>query len=241
MRWSSARGWAAGSHVAIADLEACVGYGGSQKAALSCTENGQLILQIENPAVRAIFQPDEVDRLFAVLEHVTIPLVIVHQLLGYRADFIKRLGEFVERRRSVYYVHDFYPVCPRVTMIDAAGEFCNGPDTTVCADCIEQDGRHDADRLGELTPHAHRELLRGFMRRTRYVVAPSRDARDRVNAIFADLAISVIPHPQTGLSFPLEAADGSLNDIIVLGAVGPHKGSATLLEIAQLARLAAPG
>jgi glycosyltransferase involved in cell wall biosynthesis len=54
------------------------------------------------------------------------------------------------------------------------------------------------------------------------------------------LTIKAEPHPEKTLSVPLSIRDGDPNQIIVLGAIGPHKGSRRLLELAREACLAEP-
>jgi glycosyltransferase involved in cell wall biosynthesis len=49
-----------------------------------------------------------------------------------------------------------------------------------------------------------------------------------------------VPHPQSGTVFPTEPRAGDPTQIVLLGAIGPHKGSGRLLELAKLARLAHP-
>ena len=230
-----------GSDVAIADLEQAVGYDGSRKLTLACAEDGRVVLETPDPLVRAVFQSSEVEPLFELLRHAQIRLVAVHQLLGFTAQFIERLAAFVEGQRSIYYFHDFYSVCPRVTMINALGEFCGGADASVCDRCIGLGGAHEGSRLAELMTQSHRELFRDLASRVRDVVAPSQDTADRVGAMLKGVRVSAIPHPQTGVAFPAgPVTEGSFENVILLGAIGPHKGSAKLLEVARRARLTHP-
>lgn len=230
-----------GTDVAAADIEKAVGYGGSRKLGLSCTDTGRIVLETSNPRVRAVFDPGETDALFALLGRLNIPRVIVHQILGFERDFIEQLGGFVQDRRSIFYLHDYYSVCPRVTMLNAVGEFCNGADVEICGRCIALGGAHEGSRLSELTPHQHRVLVRDLMQRVRHVVAPSQDTADRISGLIAGVEVTAVPHPQSGFHFPAEAAAaGSFDNVILLGAMGPHKGSATLLDIARRARLTHP-
>jgi glycosyltransferase involved in cell wall biosynthesis len=71
-------------------------------------------------------------------------------------------------------------------------------------------------------------------------VAPSHDAAAWFRAAFPDVAVDVVPHPQTGVSFPAAPRAADLNRIALLGAIGPHKGSRALLDIARRARLLEP-
>ncbi|MEO8716005.1 MAG: glycosyltransferase, partial [Acetobacteraceae bacterium] len=111
-----------GARKAVADIEAAAGYGGAERLTLSVRADGMVELQAAAPALRAVFAPDEMDALFDLLAPVPIACVLVHQFLGFPLAFLDRLAAFVAARRAIFYAHDFYALCPRVTMIDAAGQ-----------------------------------------------------------------------------------------------------------------------
>jgi hypothetical protein len=100
-----------GTPKAIADIEETAGYkaAGGQPEILRLTarEDGMLELTASNFKLRAIFQPDELDPLFALLTDAGVSLVVVHQLLGYPAPFIAALTAFAAPRHAVAFVHDF--------------------------------------------------------------------------------------------------------------------------------------
>lgn len=229
-----------GTGMAVADIEAAVGYGAARKLRIACDRHGKMFLEVESPRIRAVFAPDESAELFRMLAGLRVEVVIVHQLIGYPADFIELLGQYIDGRNSVYHVHDFFPVCPRTTMIDASGQNCVTVDEQRCVRCIGIAGSHAASRLGSLRPAQHRELFHALLLRTRHIVAPSRGAAACVEAAFPDLRVRAIPHPQSGVYFPAEGCRGDCNRIVLVGAIGPHKGSAQLLELAKLALLTHP-
>jgi glycosyltransferase involved in cell wall biosynthesis len=57
---------------------------------------------------------------------------------------------------------------------------------------------------------------------------------------FPGLAVEAVPHPESRDGVPAEARAGTDDEIILLGAIGPHKGSAKLLELTTRARLTHP-
>src|SRR5947209_3701247 len=91
------------------------------KLKLSCRQNESIELSCDDPPLLATFTADEGGRLFDVLSAASIRFVLVHQLLGYPHEFIARFIDWARDRRVIYFTHDFYPLCPRVTMIDAVG------------------------------------------------------------------------------------------------------------------------
>ena len=94
--------------------------------------------------------------------------------------------------------------------------------------------------MSDLTPAAHRALFDELLRNFVHVVAPSTSAAQYMRAAFPAVDIKVISHPEGVASYPVEPRVGSDHEVVLLGALGPHKGSAKLLEIAQLARLRDP-
>lgn len=230
-----------GTVKAIEDIErVSEHYWGAIKLDLMARPDGFLELKCVAPSLLAIFAPREVEELFDVLSSAKPAQVLVHQLLGYPAAFIDSLGIWANALNTVYYLHDFYPICPRVTMIDAVGRFCDVADAQTCARCVQMDGSHATSKLTELTPAAHRELFGDLLHGFRHVVAPSANAAGYVQRVYPELAIQPIQHPEPVAQVATAARDGGDDEVVLLGAIGPHKGSGKLLEIAQRARLTHP-
>jgi len=229
-----------GTQKAIEDREESLGYGKALKLGIKCREDGYLQVTSDVPAIRALFAPAEVQPLFAMLSALPIAVVVVHQLLGFTRAFCVTLTEWVRGRNSVFYAHDFYALCPRVTMIDAVGEFCDVAATEVCSRCIAIGGVHEASKTAELTAAEHRTLLGEALGGFRQVVAPSKSTAGYLKRGLPNLAVTVAPHPEPGLKFPPSVRVGNDDEVILLGALGPHKGSRKLFEIAQRAKLVRP-
>jgi GT2 family glycosyltransferase/glycosyltransferase involved in cell wall biosynthesis len=228
-----------GSRKALADIEAAAGYGGAAKLALSCRADGVIELNAEAPALRAVFAPSETRELFEMLSAAPITRVLVHQVLGFPAAFLDGLRDFAAARHSVFYAHDFYPICPRVTMIDASGDFCDIAPPDTCRRCLAAAGAHEASRLDELDPVEHRASMGRLLGGFRHVVAPSDNAASYLRRAWPELAVKSVPHPEPARAVqPLPRRAGE--EVLLFGAVGPHKGSATLLAIARRARLSHP-
>jgi len=229
-----------GTAKAIRDYEQEAGYGEAVKLSLRCNQDGLLELSCEAPLLLANFTAEEIPELFGVLGAADPSHVLVHQVLGFPASFIEGLAGWAKGRHSVFFAHDFYALCPRVTMIDAVGRFCDVADTDTCARCVEMGGAHETSRLTELTPAQHRrifgELLGGF----RHVLAPSANAAGYLRRGFPGVDIETLAHPESAADVPAAARAGNFEEITMLGAIGPHKGSGTLLEIARRARLTHP-
>jgi GT2 family glycosyltransferase/glycosyltransferase involved in cell wall biosynthesis len=233
--------WLGGGTVkAIKDIEAAAGYGPAEKVTVQCREDGYIELSVPRPSLCAVFAPAEAARLFAMLDMAAVAMVVVHQLVGFDADFCRRLAGWVRGRPAVYYAHDFYPLCQRVTMIDAGQAFCNAAETAVCERCIDIGGAHESVRTTALPPAAHRALMGEILASMTHVVAPSASTAGYFGRIFPQYPVAVVPHPETGVTLPAAIRAGDGPEILLLGALGPHKGSAELLAIARRAQLVAP-
>jgi GT2 family glycosyltransferase/glycosyltransferase involved in cell wall biosynthesis len=235
------RNWlGGGTQQAIADIELRRGYGGAETLDLCVEPDGSMRLRCGAPRLVAVFAPGEHARLFALLEQAGVGAVMLHQALGYTAGFIEAARAFGAGHALSVFLHDYYALCPRVTMIDATGAFCDAPDAGRCARCVGLDGAHEASRLTELAPAAHRELMHALLRTARHVVAPSACAAAYFRRVFAGVPIVVEPHPEKRDAYCVAPRAGDPRHIVLLGAIGPHKGAGTLLRVARRAQLMAP-
>lgn len=125
-------------------------------------------------------------------------------------------------------------------MINAVGQFCRLAQVDVCARCIKTGGAHDASKLTALTPAAHRTLFADLLDRFTHVVTPSDDAAIYLHRGFPGLTLEVVPHPVPHQFTPASMRHQAEPEIVLFGALGPHKGSTKLLEIARLAVLEYP-
>ncbi len=229
-----------GTPKAIANIEENIGYGAARKLSLRANAEGLMELSCEAPLLLASFTAEETADLFTLLSAASPTHILVHQLLGFPAAFISRLNAWAAGRHSVFYAHDFYTLCPRVTMIDAIGRFCDVAESATCARCVNMEGAHEASRLGGLAPAAHRALFGELLANMRHVITPSANAAAYLGRAFPGVTFEVLPHPESPEGVAAQPRAGSDDEIILLGAFGPHKGSAKLLEIAQRARLMYP-
>ncbi|CAF9942841.1 hypothetical protein IMSHALPRED_005075, partial [Imshaugia aleurites] len=229
-----------GTKRAIDDIGSLVGYRGRVEMRLRSLRSGAIQLSCPALPLSAVFGDDDVWPLLAMLNAAEVSLVMVHQLLGFSKTTIDALTTWCRPRNSIAYIHDFYSICPRVTLIDAVGTYCGIKSADVCDRCVGLGGGHEASRLNELSVGEHRTLLGDFLGAMRTVVAPSDDAARHVASVYPGLAIRAIPHPELRDDIDQPGDRSNMSNIILLGGIGPHKGSEKLLEIARLARLTHP-
>lgn len=231
-------GLTGGTVQAIDDIEMNVGYGGREIVRLR--PEGRLVrLTCAGLQLTSVYRQDEAVALFETLSCLRPDLYAVHQLLGYSEAMIRELTKAAENTPAIFFAHDFYAACPRTTMIDAAGRFCGGPSNR-CNPCLTAGGSHLTSLLS-LPADEHRRLMTTFLQVCARIVAPSRDAAARLADALPGLPVAAIPHPE---NVPTEFARRPLkrnqNHVVLLGALGPHKGSRVLYDVARLAQVDLP-
>ncbi len=229
-----------GTDRAADDIGELVGYGGRTELRLRNNSDGTVRLDCTAPRLRATFLDGDGDELVRILDAAGVDLVVIHQLLGFGPGMVDTLGRWSRGRRGIAYMHDFYPICPRVTLIDAVDGYCGVQPSDVCDRCIAMDGGHPASRLDALTATEHRTLFARVLEGMHAVVAPSADAARHIATVMPGLPLRVVPHPEAP---PAIVAPGRARDpgsIALLGAIGPHKGAGKLVELARTAALSHP-
>src|SRR5262249_49761644 len=82
--------------------------------------------------------PEEFWTLREVLLGLDVVHVHVHHTLGLAAevlDLVRSLGVPYD-----WTVHDYYPICPRINLIDEGGVYCGEPAASRCNLCLERNG-----------------------------------------------------------------------------------------------------
>jgi GT2 family glycosyltransferase/glycosyltransferase involved in cell wall biosynthesis len=161
------------------------------------------------------------------LQLVGVQQVQVHHLLGHGP--IIRQGLARAGIPHEFHIHDYYTLCPQVTLTNADYEYCGEPDAHGCNACIARRPSNGASdivnwRLG------HDWAVRGASR----VVAPSRDAAARMRR-YHDVDVDVVYHepPLAPVQPRLGTGHGTTADplrVVILGVLAPHKGKYKVLQ-----------
>lgn len=171
------------------------------------------------------------------LAGLPIVQVHIHHSLGFGAD-IWQLPALLGLPFEVT-LHDYFAICPRVTMIDASAQFCGEPEPAVCGRCLkaprlERDVRRQLDAVGGSVA-AWRRFHAATLQAATRVVAPSRDATARLARHLPGVDVRCAPHAEADFKGPATPRHGSPHHVAVIGAIGPHKGVDLLFECATLA------
>jgi O-antigen biosynthesis protein len=158
----------------------------------------------------------------------------VHHLMGFDHEAVLFM-QVLARECGIEYdftVHDYTPVCPRVTMMDATGAYCGNSDIEVCETCVRSNGSPFGDVGVWFWRASYGRLLEGARR----IFVPDEDVETRLKPFLPDLPVTVRPHPETVPDAFLQPVarrpDGPLR-VAIIGATGRHKGSLQILQCAE--------
>lgn len=135
-------------------------------------------------------------------------------------------------------VHDYSFFCPRIDLIDEAGQYCGEPAAEICQRCITLNLPHPdlqtafRHRGGNIPAWLglHRRLLSGARR----VFTPSRDTAARMERHLPGITYEVRHHPEAPRRVAIRRpASSAFARVAIIGAIGTNKGSELLLACAR--------
>jgi glycosyltransferase involved in cell wall biosynthesis len=151
-------------------------------------------------------------------------------------NWIRRLSDMLGCGYEVI-LHDYYALCPRVTMITGASKFCDVAPPETCAACTASHG----SEVKELDPYSWRRDFVAFLDGASKLVVPSADLGGRLQVHLPSKRIAVW-QPEVDDGLPVErkpslAADEPLK-VLSIGALSVPKGANVLAALASQAKSA---
>ena len=181
--------------------------------------------------------PGEWESLLDALRALGIVHLHYHHLLGHREE-VFRLGEQLGVRWD-FTAHDFYSMCPNISLTDNTDRYCGERGDGACKRCLA-----GAPAAGGVPTENWRERHGSFLTQARHVLAPSNDAARRYARMWPAADVRVAPHTDLAsladMPVPAPAARqrGAPLKIAVIGAISRIKGADVLEEVAMLAATA---
>lgn len=143
-----------------------------------------------------------------------------------------------------YTLHDNSPVCHRNDLVMPDGNYCRLMSVDVCRKCSMIDHQY----VDAVDPEVRRNLYSEFLDKVDVIFAPSSDIADRMREHLPADKLIIRPHEE---HLSIKCTDkgkihqfqngfsdsGSKSKIAVIGAIGPHKGSYVLHDLALDAKL----
>ena len=160
-----------------------------------------------------------------------------HHFLGHHPaihDLIARLGVPYD-----VHVHDYAWFCPRISLVGGQDRYCGEPDRAACQSCVDDHGSFLSESITVPDLIARSAAV---LRTARQVIAPSRDAANRIRRHFPGIVPDIVPHEDdTAIVWrpkpPFRPAGRPR--VCVLGGIGLHKGYDVLLACARNAAVRA--
>jgi glycosyltransferase involved in cell wall biosynthesis len=176
--------------------------------------------------------PQDLSAFSAVLRSLAIDEIEFEHFLGLDPRVIELI-----RSLGVPYdvvIHDYAWICPRVTLVDGKGRYCGEPAVEACETCVKTNGSELRERISVA---ALRQRSGIWLTGARKVSAPSLDAATRLRR-YMNISIATQPHSDilTQAVAPMKPTSVGNVRVVVIGALGDHKGYRVLLECARNAR-----
>lgn len=195
---------------------------------------GNTVLERAEPAesfALAFRLPQEFTALLHALEAVGVAHVHYHHLLGHAPEtfgLARRLGVTHD-----FTVHDYYSICPQITLTDRSNGYCGERGLEQCTACLQHSAAPGGVSIVEWRNGYHPLLATA-----RHIFTPSADAAARMARMVPAERIIALPHTDlTGKPLPEPSpaplAAGASLKVAVIGALSPIKG-ADILEAAAL-------
>ncbi|TAE33374.1 MAG: glycosyltransferase [Alphaproteobacteria bacterium] len=165
-----------------------------------------------------------------VLRRLNIRHMHVHHLIHFPSRIMEYLRSLSHDLGIAYdmTLHDYFPICPRVNLIDDSGYYCGEPAVTTCEQCV----RSHYSFVGNHSVWEWRFRYAEFLGQARRVFVPSEDMHQRMMQHMPHLNYAVRVHAERFDDVPLARTmprmHGERLRVAVVGALSRIKGSAVL-------------
>jgi GT2 family glycosyltransferase len=202
---------------------------------LSPGSNGQVILdnEAQSGALRLCFQlPDDWDKLIQTLRALGVARLHWHHWMGYESRIFELASALGVPQDAT--LHDFYSVCPQISLTDNQGRYCGEQGHSQCVDCLRK-----TPAPGHASIDQWRKRHHHWLSQCARIFTPSQDTAVRIRRYFPDLNITTVHHPEPvkfkPVFWPGHTTEEPLR-IAIIGALSKIKGADLLEQTAEHAR-----
>ncbi|PEE40676.1 glycosyl transferase family 2 [Bacillus pseudomycoides] len=161
-----------------------------------------------------------------LLKSMDIELIYINHIIEFPIlkfiDFIRYSGI-----DYIYFIHDFFCICPLVNLIKRNGSYCNNEtDVNKCNACLS--GGRETDI------QTWRKKFESFLSNAQKVIAPSNSTKEIVKKHFPDIVIDVQEHhlsPNIHYTYNPEFASEKKLNVAFVGNIQKNKGSYILYRL----------
>jgi len=223
--------WLSGGHPVIVYME---DYLTSTRTLEARLENHRLSFQVEDPHTLLILAREIhfVEIWYNNAVFAQDPLLLAETIVNLQTQ---------QRTRLVVTIHDFFPLCPSYTLVNAEDHYCGLPDVATCSRCLPIN-RH-------VFPNSDRDIATWRKTWGRLldladtVLCFSESSAELVRQAYPDLSAPIVVQPHSLDYFPqilpAWSADEPLH-IGVIGAISFQKGGAVVQSFAHFLAREAP-
>ena len=138
----------------------------------------------------------------------------------------------------VYLLHDYYCICPMASLALNSEKYCELKYN--CDQCLKNSENYDWDLYGNI--YDWREQWKNFLEQCTQIVAFSEDTQRRVQSIYGDISIDIIPHKiyKELRKVEIKKKGQQVLNVGILGSLSRIKGVyivRQMIEYAQLRKL----
>lgn len=198
-------------------------------------EQGPVMLWTDAyPAQDLVYHPGrDLDRLRRLLAALPIRHIELQHFLGIAPAVVEACLSLGPPCDIV--VHDYIWICPRISLMGPAKQYCGEPASTrTCDQCVRVMG----STLGErgINTAALRERSGRWLASARRVVVPSQDVVARLRRYFPGIDFTPVPHEVEPDRARVRARGTTPVRVGLLGSLTRHKGYEVLLRCARYVR-----
>ena len=188
------------------------------------------------PNLPALDLRESADEIIRTWKELSISEVHIHHVIDHGAIGAANIHALVSRAgiRFEVTIHDYFWICPRITLHNEAGFYCGEPDDAGCNSCLRKQG----NVFGAPDIATWRKDHGGLLRAASRVLVPDADVADRMLRYFPDVRFDVVPHEEVAVRESVRAMPDvrARARVGVLGGISDIKGFGVLLECAADAR-----
>jgi GT2 family glycosyltransferase len=164
--------------------------------------------------------------------------VVLHSFVGWKPNEIECLMRFLAEKQLSYSIigHDYMTICPRIKLVDSAGEFCEVGDTSRCAHCLRTGAKPIETSLME--PYTsdiemYREFFAKILSGAEAIICSTLDQADRfIRQGFRQVVVRE-PHEAAFSVLPSYQHDPVSRNVVLIGGVSVEKGAELLFHVAS--------
>ena len=188
------------------------------------------------PNLVALDLRKDADEIIRTWNELSISEVHIHHVIDHGAIGAANIHALMSKAgiRFEVTIHDYFWICPRITLHDEAGIHCGEPDDAGCNACL----RNRGEVFGAPDIATWRKDHGGLLRAASRVLVPDADVADRMLRYFPDVRFDVAPHEEIEARASVRAMPSvrARVRVGVLGGISDIKGFGVLLDCAADAR-----